>query len=76
MYSVFMVMLSTVNLFHQEELALYERRVGFSSDTEHADEEGSARGEGKLRRRDTPHHLKNKRIAGSTGSVKKIAKCL
>ena len=37
---------------------VHARRVGFSVE---AAEDGPER-EGKLRRRDTPHHLKNKRV--------------
>ena len=36
-----------------------ERHVGFKSDSD--EEDTTAEKEGKLRRRDTPHHLKNKR---------------
>ena len=48
----------------QEELAMYDRHVGFSSDTD-LDDPQSDKSEGKLRRRDTPHHLKNKRICNT-----------
>ena len=41
-----------------------ERRVGFS--TESDEEDTAAEKEGKLRRRDTPHHLKNKRTTAPT----------
>ena len=41
---------------------MYDRHVGFTSDTDLDDNQPSDTSEMKLRRRDTPHHLKNKRI--------------
>ncbi len=44
------------------------RHVGFDSSGEE-DEDGERREtSGKLRRRDTPHHLKNKRVVGGLTS--------
>ena len=42
-----------------------ERHVGFHEDDEDSPVEHGMEKEGKLRRRDTPHHLKNKRIGSS-----------
>lgn len=39
-----------------------EKHVGFEEESDSDEEDGVADHEGKLRRRDTPHHLKNKRI--------------
>lgn len=40
-----------------------EKRVGFQDDDDHnEDEENDKRPVSKLHRRDTPHHLKNKRV--------------
>ena len=71
--SIYFLIFSTKSCFvcSQESDMNTERHVGFCSDVEELQEK-----EGKLRRRDTPHHLKNKRISSKMDPEEKIRQIL
>ncbi len=60
--------------YFQESYGAYvERHVGFH---DASDDDQDIGPEGKLRRRDTPHHLKNKRILSTQDSAEETVRAI